>query len=100
MKCIISGHYPAITCEEVNEADSKFEFVMLALRTTQGLSLKAYQKQFGNPIAKDFPVALKKSVQYLQLDGDNIRIKDEYLYVQNSILMAFMEEETLFGSQG
>ena len=96
MRCIISGHYPAVTCEEVGVADAKFEYVMLALRTTKGVSLADYEKTFGNPIAQDFPVALKKSVKYLQLDGDNIRIKDEYLYVQNSILMPFMEEETLF----
>ena len=96
MKCIISGHYPAVTCEEVDGADAKFEYVMLALRTTQGVSMSAYKKTFGKSIAEDFPNALKKSVQYLQLDGDNIRIKDEFLYVQNSILMLFMEEETLF----
>lgn len=94
MKCIISGHYPAVTCEEVEGADAKFEYVMLALRTTKGVSMRGYKETFGTTLAEDFPNALKKSVQYLQLDGDNIRIKDEFLYVQNSILMYFMEEET------
>ncbi|MBE5751101.1 MAG: radical SAM family heme chaperone HemW [Clostridiales bacterium] len=93
MKCVISGFYPAVTSEEVNENDAKFEFVMLALRTSKGLSLTEYERTFNKKLAEDFPVALKKSVQYLQLDGDNLKIKDEYLYVQNSILMSFMEEE-------
>ena len=93
MKCVISGFYPAVTSEEVNENDAKFEFVMLALRTRKGLSLTEYERTFNKKLAEDFPVALKKSVQYLQLDGDNLKIKDEYLYVQNSILMSFMEEE-------
>ncbi|MBQ8686036.1 MAG: radical SAM family heme chaperone HemW [Clostridia bacterium] len=93
MKCVISGFYPAVTSEEVNEADAKFEFVMLALRTKYGVSMQEYKNEFGTSLAEDFPNALKKTVQYLQLDGDNLRIKDEYLYVQNSVLMPFMEEE-------
>lgn len=93
MKCIISGFYPAITCEEVEEKDAKFEFVMLALRTKKGLNMQEYKEKFGVSLAEDFPNALKKTVQYLQLDGDSLRIKDEYLYVQNSVLMHFMEEE-------
>ena len=55
--------------------------------------MKEYKAAFGSSLAEDFPNALKKSVEYLQLDGDVLRIKDEYLYVQNSILVNFMEEE-------
>lgn len=93
MKCIISGFYPAVSCEEVDEKDAKFEFLMLALRTKQGVSLTEYKKAFGTEIGQDFPQAFKKSLQYLQLDGDYVRIKDEYLYVQNSVLMPFLEED-------
>ena len=92
MKCIISGFYPAVSSEEVNEKDAKFEFVMLALRTAKGLNMQKYKKTFGTALAEDFPNALKKTVQYLELNGENLKIKDEYLYVQNSILMPFMEE--------
>ena len=92
MKCIISGFYPAVTSEEVSVEDSKFEFVMLALRTKYGVSMTEYQQKFGTSLGDDFPNALKKSVKYLQLDGDRLRIKDEFLYVQNSILMPFIEE--------
>ncbi len=93
MKCVISGFFPAVTSERVEEDDAKFEFVMLALRTAKGLSLQAYKDAFGVSLAEDFPVALKKAAEYLDVDGDVLRIKDEYLYVQNSILMHFMEEE-------
>ena len=92
MKCIISGHYPAVTSEEVSKEIAKFEVLMLGLRTKYGVSTKEYQKKFGSSIGDDFPVAVKKSLQYLELDGDTVRIKDEYLCVQNSILMPFMEE--------
>ncbi len=92
MKCLISGFIPAVSGEEVTEKEAKFEKVMLALRTSEGLSLEEYKSCFGNPLAEDFPNALKKSVSYLQLDGDRLKIKEEYLYVQNSILMPFIEE--------
>ena len=62
------------------------------LRTAEGVSMKKYKETFGTSLGEDFPEALKKSVKYLELNGDNLRIKDEYLYVQNSILMPFIEE--------
>jgi coproporphyrinogen III oxidase-like Fe-S oxidoreductase len=92
MKCIISGFYPAVTCEKVTDGEAKFEFIMLGLRTKYGVSLSEYKSQFGTNVGEDFPKAFQKSLQYLELDGDKIRIKDEYLYVQNSILMPFMDE--------
>ena len=46
-------------------------------------------------MGEDFPKAFEKSLQYLELDGDRVRIKDEYLYVQNSVLMPFLEEKDL-----
>ena len=92
MKCVISGFCPAVDCEEVSETDAKFEKVMLALRTSKGLSLSDYKKEFSSDLEEDFPSALAKTRKYLDEDGDIIRIKDEYLYVQNQILMPFMEE--------
>ena len=92
MKCIISGFYPAVTSERVEESDAKFEYVMLALRTAQGLSMTEYETTFGSALKDDFPNALKASLKYLELNGDRLRIKDEFLYVQNSILMPFIEE--------
>ncbi len=92
MKCLISGFFPAVSNEGVTEKQAKFEYVMLALRTEKGLSMEGYKQEFGCSLAEDFPNALKTSVPYLDLVGDFIKIKEEYLYVQNSILMPFMEE--------
>ena len=92
MKCVISGFYPAITSEKVEEKEAKFEFIMLALRTVYGVNMKEYKEKFGTSLAEDFPNALKTSVKYLELNGDVLKIKDEYLYVQNAVLMPFIEE--------
>ena len=93
MKCVISGFFPAVTSEEVSIDDAKFEFVMLAMRTKYGVSMTEYKEKFGCSLGDDFPNALKKTVKYLTLDGDNLKIKDEFLYVQNSILVHFLEED-------
>lgn len=93
MKCVISGFYPAVTAETVEEKDAKFEYVMLALRTEKGLSLDGYKTTFGSSLGDDFPTALKATAKYLELNGDLLKIKSEYLYVQNSILVHFMEED-------
>ena len=35
--------------------------------------------------------ALEKVARYLDIDGDSVRIKDEYLFVQNSIIIECLE---------
>ena len=92
MKCVISGFFPAVDAEKVSRADAKFEKVMLALRTAEGLSLREYEEEFASSLQQDFPAALSKMRKYLEETGGRLRIKDEYLYVQNQILMPFMEE--------
>ena len=76
----------------MSEADAKFEFIMLGLRTKYGVSFKEYEQNFGSKLERDFPKALEKSDKYLENDGERLRIKDEFLFVQNSVLMPFMVE--------
>lgn len=90
MKCVLSGFPPVIESEDVSESDAKFEFVMLALRTARGLSAKEYKEAFQSDWKEDFAAAYRKTAEYLEEEGDVARIKDEYLYVQNSILTEYM----------
>ncbi len=71
--------------------DNNFEFIMLALRTTDGLDLKEYEKAFGTNFKDDYKAALKKTEKYLDITDEKVAIKDEYLYVQNGILTEFMD---------
>ena len=91
MKCILSSYYPVVDDERVSEEDAKFERVMLALRTTAGLDTVSYTKEFGTSFFTDFSAAVLKNADYLERKGDCIRIKDAYLYVQNKILVDFLE---------
>ncbi len=89
-KCILSGFPAVIESEDVTEQDAKFEFIMLALRTTRGFSAKEYRDKFGSDFKDDFRDAFAKTEQFLEQKGDLVRIKSRYLYVQNQILMNFM----------
>ena len=91
MKCILSGFLPVLESEEVSGNDAKFEFVMLALRTAEGLSAKKYRDAFGSDWKSDFAAAYKKTGAYFMEDGDITRIKDEYLFVQNQILIEYAQ---------
>lgn len=90
IKCIMTNYYPVVDDEKIGEEDARFEMVMLAFRTAEGLSLAKYKNAFGTDFPVDFFEPLKKNVRYLSCDNGRVRIKDEYLYVQNQILMDFL----------
>ena len=90
MKCILSGFLPVIDSEEVTPQDAKVEFIMLGLRTVYGVSAEKYREAFGTDWHDDFRAAYEKMKEYLVEEGDVTRIKDEYLYVQNTILCEFV----------
>ncbi len=90
MKCVISGYLPVVESEDVTKEAAEFEFVMLALRTAEGISSHKYTNCFGTDWKEDFADAYQKTRPYLEEEGDVTRIKDEYLYVQNQILTHYM----------
>lgn len=90
-KCIFTEHLPVINSEEIDEEGQKFEYIMLALRTAAGLDAFEYKKLFKSDFFEEHKSALKKVARYLDVDGDSVKIKDEYLFVQNSIIIEFLE---------
>ncbi len=90
IKCIMTNYYPVVDDGMVEGDDAKFEMVMLALRTSEGLSLAKYKNEFGTDFPVDFFEPLKKNVKFLECKNGRVRIKDKYLYVQNRILTDFL----------
>lgn len=90
IKCILSNFFPLVDDAAIEGDDAKFEMIMLAFRTSEGLSLAAYKRAFGTDFPVDFFNPLKKNAKYLEYENGRVRIKDEYLYVQNEILMDFL----------
>ena len=91
MNAIIYNKRPEISNEKIDEEDAKFETIMLALRTSKGLDIEKFNKTFNANFNLEYAEALEKKKNYLTINGNFLTIKDEYLYVQNDILMQFMK---------
>lgn len=88
-KCILSNHLAVIDREEIDKECQEEEYIMLRLRTTEGLNLAEYKKLFDFDFAQKYDAKLKKLSNSLLLTSTTLKIKDEYLFVQNSIIVEF-----------
>ena len=75
----------------IESDDAKFEFIMLGLRTSDGINIDEYNNQFSEDFDQEYKAVLAKKAQFLLREGNKLKIKDEYLYVQNDIILAFMK---------
>ncbi len=91
-KCILSGALPVISSEKIAGDDIKDEYIMLALRTSDGIERAEYKALFGKDFCDEFSAQLQKVGIYLDISADRIRIKDQYLFVQNSIIVEFLSK--------
>lgn len=89
-KCIMTNRFPVVDSAEVDEEGRKEESIMLALRTSAGLDVAAFNAQFNCDFDKEYAAALEKNARYLEKSGGRLRVKDEYLYVQNTIICDFL----------
>lgn len=89
-KCIMTNRFPVVDSEEIDKTGQMEESVMLALRTAEGLNVAAFNAEYNCDFDKVFVAALKKNGEYLERVGDTLRVKDEYLYVQNTIICDFL----------
>ncbi len=88
---IIYNKSPEVSSDIIEGEDAKFEFIMLAMRTRDGVNIDLFNKTFNADFDSEYKEALEKKREFLDRDGNTLKIKDEYLYVQNDILMAFMK---------
>ncbi len=86
-KCILSDNFAVVSSEKVDEEGREEEFIMLALRTSRGMSLGEYSALFGGDFLEKYAERLKKVREYIVINGDFLAIKDEYLFVQNSVIV-------------
>lgn len=91
INAVIVNRFPEISSEIIEGDDAEFEKIMLALRTTDGLDVIAFNKEFNVDFSVKYKKPLAKKSAFLDFDGKTLKIKGEYLYVQNDVIMAFME---------
>ena len=89
--CILKNASPEIFSEKIEGDERKFEYAMLNLRTEYGVVFSEYEKAFGSDFKEDFKEKLKFVNKYLDYDEKRVKIKDEYLYVQNQIIIQLMD---------
>ena len=91
INAVILNKAPEISCDVIEGNDAEFEFIMLGLRTEKGISISEFNKNFGVDFLTKYKDALTKKAKYLLIDGDTLKIKEEYIYVQNDIILEFMK---------
>ena len=91
IKCILTDYFPVVDDEDVAD-DAAFEKIMLALRTEEGLSLTDFNREFSTDFETEFADALKKNARFLELKDGRLKIKDNFLYVQNTIIIDFLQK--------
>ncbi len=91
-KCILTNHFPVIDSEKVDRDGAMEESIMLALRTVKGLDIAKFKAEFNCNFRTEYADALEKNAQYLEEENGYLRIKPEYLFVQNSIICDFFKD--------
>ncbi len=89
-KCILSNHLAVKDREEVDLAGQEEEFIMLALRTSRGINLNEYKRIFNKNFLEEYAAAIQKVGAYVEVNGDFLKIKDENLFIQNSVIVEFL----------
>ncbi len=89
-KCILSNRFPVINREEVDADGAEEEYIMLALRTAEGLNLTEFARLFGCDFLTKYAEAYKKTADYVEVSEDRFKIRDEFLFVQNSIIIEYL----------
>ena len=91
INAVILNKNPEISSDVIEGDDAKFEFIMLGLRTKYGIDIEKYNKTFNADFDSEYQEILKKKEKFLNRNGRVLTIKDEYLYVQNDVILAFMK---------
>lgn len=91
MNAVIYNKTPEISSDYIEGKDAEFEFIMLGLRTCYGIDKNEYKRIFGTDFDEEYGFAIANKSKYLDNDKNNLKIKADYLYVQNDIILEFMK---------
>lgn len=89
---INDGRLPRYSREYIPISERRTERIMLSLRTTQGLDLEAFKKEFN----EDLLVSKKHELQVMLNEGmieivdGFLRVTDKHFYITNSIIVELM----------
>lgn len=90
-KCILSDNFAVVDSEKIDEEGREEEYIMLRLRTAAGIDLAKFKSLFGADFKAKYSAQMKKLSGSLYVDEKTVKIKDEYLFVQNSVIVEFFD---------
>jgi oxygen-independent coproporphyrinogen-3 oxidase len=83
-----------ILFEQENETitQQKADFIIMQLRLSRGLELKAYSERFGSDFISDYNDIIDKFITegYLEMENGFVRLAPKALFVSNQILQEFV----------
>ncbi len=89
--CIMRDKVAEIFSEKIEGDEREFEFIMLGLRTADGISFDDYRSRFGGNFKEKYAKKIAATRKYLNETEKGVAIKPEYLFVQNEIIIQFMD---------
>ncbi len=81
-----SGNGEEITEREYSFSDTIEEFIMLSLRTEKGINISEFYKRFNKDFVAEYGEKLKKTARYVISENGFVRIRPEFMLVQNGII--------------
>ncbi len=74
--------------EKLSPEDERFEYVMLALRTSEGISLQDYRERFGHEFTESREEKLEfyEKNALLRVENDRLFLTTEGLYLSNTVI--------------
>lgn len=73
--------------EKISPKDEEFEFIMLAFRLQEGISLKRYKERFHADFKSKYHSSLIKEKDFLIIDDEHVAVKPDYFYIIDSIFL-------------
>ena len=76
------------TVDEIDPEAERFEYVMMHLRTSNGIRLSEYREKFSSDFLADCGDAFKKYVDngYVECSPDSVRLTERGFYISNTII--------------
>lgn len=72
--------------EELTNDEMCKEYVMLALRMSEGINLEFFEKKFGKQKLFELKQNIDKEKKYYNINNTHVAIKPEFVYVSNNLI--------------
>ena len=93
----VSSPLRSVTDREVlTEKDAAYEYIMLALRLSEGIDLGVYKARFGVTIEEKYANIIERfeNMGWMKREGARLFLTEKGMRFSNTVLVAFMEEDS------